>query len=72
MNSESQCSTILKRLKRSPVSGVANYRFPQLGILCYSKRIQELREGGYKIVAERQVVRGRHTGTWVYRLIQEG
>lgn len=57
-------------LKRSPKSGVPNYKFPEAHILCYSKRIQELREDGHNILAERQVIKGRSTGVWVYHLIE--
>lgn len=71
MDSSTQCSKILKVLRKNKVNGVANYRFPQMGILCYSKRIQELREDGHNILAERQKINGRSTGVWYYHLIEE-
>lgn len=67
----SQHSRIIKLLKQRPVHGVPNYVFPQHNILCYSKRISELRRDGYHITGERQVVNGRHSGVWIYKLVEE-
>ena len=64
---DSQCSKILKMLKAHP-DGVANYKFPQAGILKYSSRITDLRHDGHEIMAERQFIKGRATGVWLYRL----
>ena len=63
----SQTSRILRELKTHP-NGIENWKMPRMGILSYTKRIQELRESGHEIVAERQYMRGRATGTWIYRL----
>lgn len=67
MDSTSQATRILKELKKHP-KGIANYRFPQMGILRYSARIADLRAEGYNIIPERQVINGRLTGVWTYRL----
>lgn len=67
--SESQASKVLRMLKASR-SGVENYKFPQSQILCYTKRISELRHDGHNILSERQVVNGHSTGVWVYHLIE--
>lgn len=66
-----QHAKILRMLRRHKRRGVANYKFPQAGILCANKRIQELREEGYNIRAERQEHRGRLTGVWKYYLTEE-
>lgn len=68
MDTSTQATKILKALKRSPKSGIANYQFPRMGILRYSARIADLRKEGYNIIPERQVINGRSTGVWVYRL----
>lgn len=70
MDTLTQTTRILNLLKASP-NGVPNYRFSRMGILCYSKRIQELRADGHVILAERQFVNGRATGVWKYRLNDE-
>ncbi len=62
-----QQARILRELKANP-DGVPNHKFPKMSILCYTKRIEELRKDGHPIIAERQFVRGRATGTWMYRL----
>lgn len=71
MDSTSQTSRLLKVLKANKKHGVANYRFPQMGILRYSARLADLRKEGYSIVAERVYANGRWTGVWNYRLIEE-
>lgn len=71
MDSTSQCSRLLKVLKANKKHGVANYRFPQMGVLRYSARIADLRKEGFEIVAERVYAHGRWTGVWTYRLIEE-
>lgn len=70
MSQLSQTARVLRMLKQSH-NGVANYRFPQSGILRYSGRIAELRQEGHNIIAERQVIKGRSTGVWFYHLIEE-
>ena len=67
MNTESQCARMLKLIKACP-NGVPNYRFPAMGILKYSSRITELRKEGHEVIAERQYIKGRATGVWLYRL----
>lgn len=71
MDKETQHSRIIKMLKRAPKHGVENYKFPQAGILCYTKRIQELREDGYNISAVRQIINNRYTGVWKYFLVED-
>ncbi len=66
----SQHSKILRELKNNK-RGVPNYRFPQLGILSYTKRIQELRRDGHPITTERQYINGRATGVWMYYLNED-
>ncbi len=68
---ESQQSKVLRMLKRNYRHGVANYKFPQANILCYTKRVEELRKAGHNILSERQYIKGRATGVWVYHLIEE-
>lgn len=67
----SQHAQIIRMLKKSPVHGVENYKFPQARILDYTARISELRQDGHDIHAERQIVKGRYTGVWIYHLIDE-
>lgn len=67
MTERSQAGRILHALKQNP-DGVENYKFPAMHILCYTKRIEELRKDGHKIIAERQIIRGRYSGVWKYRL----
>lgn len=61
----SQAGKILQLLKRNRKYGVYNYELVKIA-LCYSKRIQELREEGWNIQAVR--IKG---GTWKYYLNQE-
>lgn len=67
----SQHSRIIKMLKEAGKNGVENYRFARSGILCYSKRISELRREGHKIEGERQIINGRSTGVWKYYLVTD-
>lgn len=60
-------SRILHELKKNP-DGVPNYKFPMMGILCYTKTISRMRADGHKIIGERQYKNGKATGTWIYRL----
>lgn len=66
----SQAGKILKALRAAGDKGVENYKLARLS-LKYSCRITELRQEGYSIIAERQMVRGRWTGTWKYYLTGE-
>lgn len=68
---DSQHSRILKVLRKQGGKGVPNYRFPEMYILSYTKRIQELRRDGHNITSERQWHKGHATGVWVYTLIEE-
>lgn len=71
MDTSSQGSRIIEMLKKSKRHGVENYKFPQAHILDYTARISELRQDGHNILAERQKVKGRSTGVWVYHLIED-
>lgn len=70
MSHLTQHGRILRMLRHHKRRGVANYKFPQAGILCYTKRIEELRKEGYNILAERQEHRGHKTGVWKYYLVE--
>lgn len=69
--SASQQSQVLKMLKDAGMRGLENYRFPQVNILCYTKRISELRSSGHNILTERVYVDGRATGTFRYTLLDQ-
>lgn len=66
-----QAGQVLKMLKKAGQHGVENYKFPEARILCYTKRISELRAEGHNILTERVEVDGRATGTFRYVLIEE-
>ena len=71
MNKDTQHAKIIKMLRASPF-GVPNYKFPQYGMLSYTKRISELRADGYNITMERQYLsNGRATGVFIYSLNEE-
>lgn len=68
----SQQDQIIKMLRANKKHGVPNYKFPEARILRYSSRIRELRQDGYNITCERQVLpNGRSTGVFIYKLIEE-
>lgn len=67
--SESHESKVMRMLKANMKFGVANYKFPENHILCYTKTISRLRADGVNISSERQVVNGRSTGVWMYKLV---
>lgn len=68
----SQSTEVLKMLRQSGKHGVENFRFPQARILCYTKRISELRNEGFNIITERiSLPNGRATGVYNYTLIEE-
>lgn len=70
--SQSQHSTIIRMLKSAGQTGVPNYKFPQAHILCYSKRISELRRDGHNIRIERdKLPNGRSTNVLRYFLEDE-
>lgn len=67
-----QHTKIIQMLKRRSKSGVPNYAFPEVGILCYSKRIQELRKDGWNITVDRWFDNnGKGTNTFIYKLIED-
>lgn len=68
----SQEATILTMLRKAGKNGVANYKFPEARILCYTKRISELRKDGYNIISERvKLPNGQSTNVFKYILIEE-
>ena len=68
----SQTGRMLKMLKRAGGRGVANYTFPQYGILRYSARVQELRVEGHNILVTRETLpNGRASNVFRYTLIEE-
>lgn len=71
MDNSTQASKVLKAIKNSGSRGFPNYKFPQMGILRYSARIGDLRREGHAIQAERQIINGKYTGIWFYRLSSE-
>lgn len=71
-DSLTQQTKILRAVKDAGPFGVENWKLSRIA-LCYSKRLQELREDGYNIVAERQRLKnGKLSNTWKYILIGEG
>ena len=67
-----QATEVLKMLRKAKSRGVYNYQFPQNQILCYTKRISELRAEGFNIILENvKLPNGRSTGTNKYILIEE-
>lgn len=72
MNSDSQCSKMLKLLRKAGLKGVRNYQFVRHRILRYSARIGDLRNEGYDIKCERMYLpNGRATNVYRYVLIEE-
>ena len=68
----SQEQTVLKMLEKAGSNGVHNYKFPEARILCYTKRISELRKEGHNIITERvKLPNGRSTNVHKYILIKE-
>lgn len=67
--SASQSTKVLNMLRAAGKRGLENYKFPQAQILCYTKRISELRDSGHNILTERVYVDGRATGTFRYTLL---
>ena len=68
----SQESIVLKALQKAGTKGVPNYKFPEMRILCYTKRISTLRAEGHHIITERQQLpNGSYTGVYRYTLIEE-
>lgn len=68
----SQHARMLRLMRRAPKNGVPNYKFSNHGILCYSKRISELRNEGWNIQGIRVFDKdGKATGVWRYKLIEE-
>ncbi len=61
---------MLEALKKHRVHGVTNYELSRIA-LCYTKVVSNLREDGHNIYCERQMVRGRYTGTYRYYLNSE-
>jgi hypothetical protein len=70
MDTITQSVRILRAIKKSGRKGIENFKLATYS-LKYSSRIAELRQDGYNIVAERQWLNGRATGTWRYYLIEE-
>lgn len=72
MSELTQQSKILKMLRKAGSKGVPNYKFPQNQILRYSSRIRELRQDGYDIQVERQLLKnGRYSNVFIYYLNEE-
>jgi len=68
---DSQTSRVLKMLKKGGSRGIANYEFQNERVLCYTKRISDLRKEGYTILTERDYLpNGRTTGVFRFILIK--
>jgi len=65
-----QTQRIINELKKAGIKGVPNHRLAYYN-LGYRARITELRQDGYNIHCERQVINGRSTGVWFYYLTDE-
>ena len=68
MKTMSQHAKILKILRKNGAKGTPNHAFTRMYILDYTARISELRKEGHEVIAERQYIKGRATGVWLYRL----
>lgn len=72
MSKDNQHERMIRELKKNKLRGVPNYRWPQMGILSYTKRISELRSDGHMISSIRQRLKnGRATNVWQYYLIED-
>lgn len=64
-----QAEKIIRALRKAGNKGVPNYKLAHYN-LGYRGRITELRQDGYNIHCERQRIRGRATGIWIYYLTE--
>ena len=71
MDSVNQASKVLRALKRNSKSGIPNYKFHDMHILCHTKVISNLRKEGHTILKERQYFSGKATGVYVYHLVDD-
>lgn len=68
----SQEGIVLRALRKAGKHGVANYKFPELRVLCYTKVISDLRKDGYNITRERvKLPNGKSTQVHKYFLMEE-
>jgi hypothetical protein len=65
-----QSQKIINQLRTAGNKGVANHALANYN-LGYRGRITELRQDGYNIHCERQIINGRSTGVWMYYLTEE-
>lgn len=67
-----QEAKMIQMLRKAHSHGVANYKFQDQRILCYTKIISNLRKDGFNIVKERVMLpNGRSTGVYKYILIED-
>lgn len=66
MNKQSQKRRTLALLRERPRT---SREFPQNGILCYTRRISELRQDGHEILTTSETING--TRVFTYTLVKE-
>lgn len=69
MDAFTQQTKVLRAIKDAGQNGIENYKLSRIA-LKYTSVISELRQDGYNIVAERDLLKnGRPSNTWRYRLL---